>query len=209
MKHPFITRYPVKSTSRNLIIGTHPPMPAEQSLDFFYGNMAEFWRHLSLVYGHEKIYLNNQPNLDIILKFLEEFQMSITDMVYETDGTPFSTDQEMGIVALNPYLKTWLEDGIVETIFFTSLSGKNNAFELFKKWHKQSFGKPLKESAEGVCMIAGRAIKLVKLYSPSPSARRGISGSPVFKSWLLENPGGSVDDFRVNWYRKHLPKLRP
>jgi G:T/U-mismatch repair DNA glycosylase len=207
--HPYLMDYPVNTTSKYLIIGTHPPMPTKAKLNFFYGNRGEFWRLLNFVYPNELLLNNGLPDLKLILKFLQKYEISLTDLVYTTDGSPFSTDKEMGIVhPLNPFLKDWLETSKIEKIFFTSSSGPNSAMMLFKKWYRENYGKPLQLMPEGICRIGERAIHLCVLYSPSPTARRGIATSPQFKRWLESHPNGTIDDFRIDWYRSILPPAK-
>ena len=57
-------------------------------------------------------------------------------------------------------------------------------------------------------ILWNRKIKLIDLFSPSPTARRSSPNIKEFKEWRL----GKVtkidyDSFRVNWYKKHLPKI--
>jgi G:T/U-mismatch repair DNA glycosylase len=82
-------------------------MPYGGKLEFYYGNMNEFWRFLDLVYPGDKLYLNGCPKFEDIISFLDKTKMSITDMVNETSVEKFSTDNEMGKIStddLNPYL---------------------------------------------------------------------------------------------------------
>lgn len=53
--HPWLEKYPLKKGFKYLIIGTHPPMPYCGKLDFYYGNMNEFWRFLDKVYPRNKL----------------------------------------------------------------------------------------------------------------------------------------------------------
>jgi len=51
-------------------------------------------------------------------------------------------------------------------------------------------------------------ITVIDLFSTSPTARRSSPNIKEFKEWRL----GKVtkidyDSFRVNWYKKHLPKI--
>ena len=129
-KHLWLEQYKIDKDSLYLILGTHPPMPYCGKLEFFYGNMSEFWRFLDKVYPKNKLYTDGCPKKQDILKFLKTYRISITDMVYKTDVKKFSTDKEMGNISskdLNPFLKVWLEKSDVEKIYFTSFSGKNSA----------------------------------------------------------------------------------
>jgi G:T/U-mismatch repair DNA glycosylase len=211
--HPWLVDHPIKQDAKYLILGTHPPMPYCGKLEFFYGNMSEFWRFLDKVYPKNKLYTDGCPKKQDILKFLNTYRVSITDMVYKTDVKKFSTDKEMGNISskdLNPFLKVWLEKSDVEKIYFTSFSGKNSAKNLFKKWFKSTYGKTCRIPSFPLNKIEinGRIIETIDLYSPSPTARRGLPNSQAFKEWSKTNKRlKDFDGFRVYWYKKHLPKL--
>jgi hypothetical protein len=210
--HPWLSKYPIDKNSTRLIIGTHPPMPYTAELKYFYGNMYEFWRLLQIVYSNEKILVNNKPEINRILGFLSKYEFSITDIVYETYNAKFSTDDEMQVKDLNPFLKNWLINSNIEEIYFTSFSGTNGALPLFKKWIKKEYGKKVKFPPEKSwnnyttkLVIGEKEYKLIKLYSPSPTARRGISRSPIYKLYLSKNLIKDADSFRVMLYKKLFP----
>ncbi len=213
VKHPWLETYPINKISERLIIGTHPPMPYKGEMKFFYGNMFEFWRLLSKVYINDSLFTNDKPDLEKIIIFLNKYKFSITDIVYRTEESRFSTDQEMKVLEFNPYLLNWLQNSNVKEIYFTSFSGKNGALPLFKKWLKENFGNKVKikpiekwDNYSTQIKIEDRKYKLVRLYSPSPTARKGIGGSIVFKNFLKDNPNSDVDGFRIDLYKKLLPK---
>ena len=110
-KHPWLNKHPINKDSKYLIIGTHPPMPYCEKLDYFYGNMSEFWRLLDKVFPNNNLYNSGYPKKEDILNFIDANSISITDLVYKTDEIQFSTDNGMGKLSfehLNPYLKEWL-----------------------------------------------------------------------------------------------------
>jgi len=216
MIHPWLEKYPIKKGSKHLIIGTHPPMPYCGKLEFYYGNMSEFWRFLDLVYPGCKLYVNGCPKIEDIIKFLKKSNLAITDIVYKTHVAKFSTDKDMGKISnedLNQHLLKWLNESSIKTIYFTSFGGTNSAKNLFKKWYKLNFkleSKKYKITTNHLneIILWNRKIKLIDLFSPSPTARRSSPNIKEFKEWRL----GKVtkidyDSFRVNWYKKHLPKI--
>ena len=97
--HPWLVDHPIKQDAKYLILGTHPPMPYCGKLEFYYGNMSEFWRFLDLIYPGNKLYTNGCPEEEDISKFLDSYSFSITDMVYKTDVKKFSTDKELGNIS--------------------------------------------------------------------------------------------------------------
>jgi G:T/U-mismatch repair DNA glycosylase len=221
VEHPWLKGYPILPEHKYLIIGTHPPMPYSGCMPFYYGNMNEFWRLLEEAYNEELFFnYNGTPALGKILTWLESKKLAITDMVnYTLKDNKFSTDQKMIFenysCQLNQHLKNWLEEGNIETIFFTSFSEGKSAYGLFKKWVKMNFSIRMKSGKEIIdngneeyIVINGKRIRTVMLYSPSPAARRGIPRSQPYIQWLeknknLENP---IDLFRVDWYRKFIMK---
>lgn len=214
MTHPWLKDYPIESNSKRLIIGTHPPMPYNGNLKFYYGNMNEFWRLMSEVYIDDEFYrLGKIPELIKILSFLKKHEFSITDLVYETKDGSFSVDNEMIILKLNPFLYYWLRNSNINEIYFTSFnSNKNSAFSLFKRWLKEN-QIPIKISpvknwiADSFEIeLFGRKIRLFILYSPSPTARRGIPRSKYYIQWSLKTTNPNVDDFRIWWYKKKFLK---
>ena len=70
--HPWLDDHPIKQNAKYLILGTHPPMPYCGKLEFYYGNMSEFWRFLDLIYPGHMLYLNGCPKLDDIVRFLDK-----------------------------------------------------------------------------------------------------------------------------------------
>jgi hypothetical protein len=211
--HPWLELYPIDKYSKRLIIGTHPPMPYKGELKFFYGNMFEFWRLLSYVYKHDNLFTNDKPDLIKIKAFLKKYKFSITDIVYKTNGNKFSTDQEMQVIELNTFLLKWLKSSNIKEIYFTSFSGKNGALPLFKNWLKSNFGNKVKvdpiekwDHYTTTIIIENRTYKLIRLYSPSPTARKGIARSKAFKNYLEINPNSNADSFRIDLYKKLLPK---
>jgi G:T/U-mismatch repair DNA glycosylase len=215
-KHPWLADYPIKPDAKYLILGTHPPMPYCGKLKYYYGNMNEFWRFLDAVYPSNKLYNNSCPELRDIQKLLDYVKMDITDMVEETDGNPFSIDDDMKWTKLNTTLKESLVKGSIEKIYFTSFGGKNSALNLFKKWIKledNGFKNiQIPESKEWrnkglVINLQGKKIQLELLFSPSPTARRSANRIKEFRNYLEDHPNATFDEFRIDWYKQKLPKI--
>jgi G:T/U-mismatch repair DNA glycosylase len=211
-KHPWLKEHPISKDSKHLIIGTHPPMPYCGKLEYFYGNRSEFWRLLDKVYPNNNLYNNSCTTEKDITKFIEKISISITDMVYQTLSIKFSTDNGMGKVSfddLNPYLKEWLENSKIEVIYFTSFGGTNSAKSLFKKWYKGTFNKSSKISNNhfNEIEIFDRKIKLIDLFSPSPTAHRSSPRIKEYQEWKINSSPDDYDSFRIHWYKTYLPKI--
>jgi hypothetical protein len=208
--HPWLEKHPINQDSKYLIIGTHPPMPYCGKLEYFYGNMSEFWRFLDKVYPNNNLYDNGCPKEDDILNFINANSISITDVVYKTNEMKFSTDNGMGKLSfeyLNPFLKKWIENSSIEVIYFTSFGGANSAKSLFNKWFKDTFNKYSKISNNHFNEIEmfGRKIKLIDLFSPSPTAHRSSPRIKEYQEWKIKNSPNDFDSFRIHWYKTHLP----
>ncbi len=221
INHPWLEAYPVNPSDKGVIIGTHPPMPYRGCLQFYYGNMYEFWRFLEQVYPNDSFFDKDQkPDLQKILKWLRKYELRITDMLFLTHkNNHFSVDSDIIIddkkKQLNPFLNDWLKKSKVDTLYFTSFSNGKSAFGLFKNWYKIHYKKTLpngldilKNGNAYTIELFNRKVKLVMLYSPSPAARRGIPRSKPYQDWLMKTPKGNIDLFRVWWYKKYLPKSK-
>ncbi len=210
--HPWLLKHPIKPSTKYLIIGTHPPMPYCGKLEFYYGNMNEFWRILDRVYQGNRLYQNNCPDLLDIKLFLDNNNMSITDIVFKTHVEKFSTDNEMGTINetdLNPKLKEWIRKSKIDKIYFTSFSGKNSAKNLFKKWYKREFKSVCKITKNHIneIEIFGKKIQTIDLFSPSPNAKRGQNRIKEYQEYIKKCPNCSFDDFRIHWYQTNLPQI--
>ena len=211
--HPWLDVYPINHDAKYLILGTHPPMPYCGKLEFYYGNMNEFWRFLDEVYPGNKLYSNGCQKLEDVVRFIDSYKISVTDLVYKTKPEKFNTDNEMGSLNpgdLNPHLAKWIYESKVEEIFFTSFGGTNSAKNLFRKWYKSEFNKVAKISSLHLNYVEmfNRKIKLIDLFSPSPTARRSSPRIKEYIEWRQSKDDNvDYDDFRVYWYKKHLPKF--
>lgn len=221
IEHPWLKDYPIFPNHKHLIIGTHPPMPYQGIIQFYYGNMNEFWRLLETAYEKDLFFNSlSAPELQRIQKWLTEKQVAVTDMVqYTVAGNTFSTDQKMQIQSdnqLNQNLQNWLENGNIENIFFTSFSSEKSAYGLFRKWYRKTYRISLPKGIKVInqgntesISINGRKIRLLMLYSPSPAVRRGIPRSVPYINWLALNPNVTlpIDAFRVFWYKKYFKSV--
>ncbi|MGX1024439.1 hypothetical protein [Psychroflexus sp. MBR-150] len=220
-EHPWIQKYPITKNHKHLIIGTHPPMPYRGCMSFFYGNMNQFWDILEKTYAQSLFFENGVPNINRIQSWLNKKQIGITDMLqYTVTDNKFSKDQDIVIKDFNQQynqsLKEWLEQGNIETIFFTSFSEGKSAYALFKKWYKLNYNLSIRKGRDIIqngnkeyIKINGKKIRTVMLYSPSPAARRGIPNSEPYREWinLKQNKGKSIDAFRIDWYTKYFKNI--
>ena len=52
-----------------------------------------------------------------------------------------------------------------------------------------------------------RKIKLIDLFSPSPTAYRSSSRIKEYQEWKINNSPDDYDSFRIHWYKTYLPKI--
>lgn len=202
--HQYIDQYPIKSNSRKLIIGTmHPHLTEDFKIDFFYGNKGSFWDILDNAFP--RMDFNSK---DTILSNLEKFNVSISDMIRSCDRENAKVTADSDLYNLNINTEQ-IRDGIVnseiDTIFFTSRFGRNNAAKLFVDAFKikYDFDKVTNEF-EIPKDVFGRPIKGVVLYSPSNNANIGISNSKAYKSKKDKYSAYStpVKQFKIDFYRE-------
>ncbi len=211
-EHPWLEQYPIPRNAKAIILGTHPPMPYNASVKFFYGNIGAFWSLLAQVYPNETFFINDELNLQGIQDFLNRYELGITDMVSQTYNFKFSTDRQMDVAALNPHLKEWLWESEVRDIFITSSSGSNGVLSLFKKWLNRKTNYSIKipevsawKNNSFEFSWNGRNFRLIRLFSPSPTAKRGLVRNKSYLSYIEQNPTGNLNTFIVDSYRKLLP----
>ena len=200
--HKYIDEIRVKDSDTSLILGTiHPHKTEKFQVDFFYGNRNSIWTILAASF----------PDLDFrtkesIIKTLSINNIWISDMirVCNRKDDKVTQDKDLEIVTYN---KDQIRDGIqnskIDTIFFTSKFGKNNAARLFC----DQFNIDTRQitSREFVIPkdIFGREIKGFILFSPSGQANISISVSEQYRA-LKENyktEKSPVSAFKIDTYR--------
>ena len=173
--HNYIDNYPIRKNSTKLIIGTiHPHSVDNFKIDFFYGNVGSFWDILSNAFPSKQF-----DNIEEIISTLDNFKVSITDIIRQCDreNENVTNDSELyNIIHNGEQIKSGIENSQIDTIYFTSRFGKNNAAKLFVDTFniKYRFNKI---NSEFIIPIEhfGRQIRCVVLYSPSNNANIGIS----------------------------------
>lgn len=200
--HQYIDENPVKPTDKGLILGTiHPHNTQKFKINFFYGNKNSLWNILSFAY----------PTLDFetadgIKKTLSESKIWISDMIRscERENEKVTQDQLLQNLKLNSEkVKAGVKNSEIDTIFFTSGFGKNNAAKLFCA----TFGIQIFNKNERVFDIDehffGRKIKGIILFSPSDQANIGISKSQLYLEQKSRYTSGApVNEFKIATYKE-------
>jgi len=203
--HNYLDKYPINQNSTRLIIGTiHPHLTDDFNIDFFYGNIGSFWDILS----------NSFPERDFntkdhIIQTLNDYNISITDMIRQCDReNEFITEDSKlyNIIDNVGQIKEGIANSKIDTIYFTSRFGKNNAAKLFVKKFKINYRKtfnPIMSEFTIERDVFGREIKAVVLYSPSNNANIGISKtSPYLNNYeYYQGFKHPVKQFKIEFYK--------
>jgi ribosomal protein S18 acetylase RimI-like enzyme len=206
-KHRYIKKYPIKKDDKHLILGTiHPHSTSE--LDFFYGNAKTFWDLLAQALGLQF------DNLDNILDFLKKHNIAISDMILQCcrQNETATKDSELYNLVLNKNIKEKILYSNIETIYFTSAFGKNNAARLFFDLFdlKEQIPENWRETNEFNIMIDNKEIKCIVLLSPSGASNIGISKSKMYQK--VKNKYDKIYDkpikqFKIDFYKAKFKEV--
>ena len=202
--HKFIDNYPIRKSSTKLIIGTiHPHLVDNFKINFFYGNMGSFWDILSNAFPSRHF-----DNIDEIITTLDNYNISIIDIIRQCDreNENVTNDSDLYNIIHNlEQIKSDIENSQIDTIYFTSRFGKNNAAKLFvDTFNIQYEFDHLKSEFIIPKEHFGRQIRCVVLYSPSNNANIGISRAKPYlnnKAYYrqFEYP---IKQFKIEFYQE-------
>jgi hypothetical protein len=180
--HQYLDLYPIHPESTRLIIGTiHPHRVDNFEIDFYYGNRGSFWNILSDAFPHQ-----NFGNLRDILETLEQYGVSVTDMIQQCDREHenITADHALYNLVLNQEpISIGIQNSKIDTIYFTSRFSKNNAAQLFTRCFHINYRDTFNEASSEFTIpqwVFGRVIRAVVLYSPSGQSNVGVSRSAPF-----------------------------
>lgn len=204
--HNYIDIYPIGQHCTKLIVGTiHPHLVDNFLIDFFYGNVGSFWDILSIAFPNRQF-----GNLEQILGTLNEYNVAITDIIRQCDreNESVTADSELyNIVDNGEQIQAGIINSEIDTIYFTSRFGENNAARLFIDTfgidYKQTFDNATSEFTIGEELF-GRQIRAVVLYSPSNNANRGIARATPYLNNIehfqqFEHP---IKQFKIEYYQE-------
>lgn len=185
LHHPY--KLFLAKNSKSIIVGSFPiakftntALRSEikpHEIDFFYGGEKnKLWPILSRVFDCE---LKSKEQIQILLN---NQQMSVGDIISSCRSKNNSAkDTDLYDITWNTELANFIKNNDIRKIFFTS------------KWVQKNFTKEIFPEYNGI---------LVALLSPSPAANLGIAASESFKSQKLINPSLSIDDYRIENYKR-------
>ena len=201
--HNYINNYPIGQNSTKLIVGTiHPHLIQNFNIDFFYGNVGSFWDILSNAFPQRQF-----GNLEEIIETLDQYNIAITDIIRQCDreNQNVTADSELyNIIHNGEQIQAGIQNSQIETIYFTSRFGANNAARLFVDVFNIHYEFDQLTSEFTIpANYFGRQIRCVVLYSPSNNANRGIARSAPYLNNIghyqqFEHP---VKQFKIDFYQ--------
>ena len=172
-------------TSRTLIVGTFPPTKKNWSFDFFYPNKRNlFWKIIANIRDIHFEFESGAPAVEERKKALDELGITITDMgqsISRIAGN--SLDENLNIIQFMDIFKILETYPLIDTIIFTSSSGKVSAVRWFEQYSKtKGINIKLKTTPKPTISYVewnGKPIQLVVLFSPSARAANRIAFSEL------------------------------
>lgn len=205
--HKYIDKNQVKDSDTALILGTiHPHKTDDFIIDFFYGNKSSLWNILGQAFPALEF-----NSIEKIQTTLSNSNIWISDMIRscERENEKITQDRLLKDIAVN---KNQIESGIknskIDTIFFTSGFGKNNAAKLFCDTFKIQVQNKKDRVFDIDERIFDRKIKGIILFSPSGQANVGIKKNKIFmeNEFKYKNHKTPVNQFRIDSYREAFKK---
>lgn len=209
--HEYIDTYPVKHTDSKMILGTiHPHLTMNFIIPFYYGNVGSFWNLLGQAFPQHDF-----TTLVSIQAVLSKHKTWVADIIRKCDREDENVTRDAllyNIVYNSEQISDALNESQIDTIFFTSRFGKNNAASLFMKSfriNKNTYDKSTNEFFIPAGRF-GRHIRCIALYSPSNDANKGISkGAKPYLNKIdyykaFPHP---IKQFKVEFYKQKFQYL--
>lgn len=202
--HKYIDKYSISENSTRLIVGTiHPHLTENFGIDFFYGNVGSFWDILSNAFPKRQF-----GNLVQINETLNKYNVAITDIIRqcEREHENVTADSELYNIILNKeQIQNGIDNSRINTIYFTSRFGINNATRLFVNTFNMNYNfNQITNEFTIPQNYFGRQIRCVVLYSPSNNANRGIAAraAPYLNNieYYRQFPH-PIRQFKIEYYR--------
>ncbi|MCU7551047.1 hypothetical protein OCK74_18150 [Chitinophagaceae bacterium LB-8] len=196
-----------------LLIGTFPSVLVREAfgrlrptdVDFFYGSIDNnFWKDLGIIYNRSFSFNRSTEAIKERMKLLDDLKLAMSDAIFACETTGSAMDTALQNIEPNIYIIDVLDNNpAIDTLFFTSSSGKVNAetltLRVLKEADRASKMKITQKSGPRMRSFLfteksgkQRPIKSITLYSPSP---------------LAEQWGSLTPEKRREQYRQYLPKL--
>ncbi len=175
--------------SRTLLLGsfpiakfTNPKLRSSikaHELDFYYGGEKnKLWSILGRVFNQD------MTSKEKIISVLSDYGLSLADVIESCQNRNNSAaDRDLYNITWNLQLVQFIQKHRIQKIIFTS------------KWVEKNFFTKIFTDFKGESVV---------MLSPSGAANISIASQKEFKSLKEKNPRYTVDDFRLENYRKIL-----
>lgn len=198
-----------------LLIGTFPSVLVREAfnrlrptdVDFFYGSIDNnFWKDLGIIYNRTFSYNRSHEAIDERIKLLYELKLAMSDAIFACDTTGSAMDTALQNVEPNIYLIDVLDNTpTIDTLFFTSSSGKVNAESLSLRVLKEA-GRLTKMK---ITQKTGPRMRSF-LYTDNTGRQRHMHSITLYSpSPLAEQWGSLTPEKRREQYKTYLPKMAP
>lgn len=200
---------PANATS--LLIGTFPSILVRKAfnrvrstdVDFFYGSADNnFWKDLGIIYRRSFPQDHSEEAIKERERLLDDLRLGLTDAILSCETKGSAMDLALEKIELNTTIINVLDEHpAIETLYFTSSSGKTNAESLTLKMlreNKRISKMRIEQNSPRMRHFLyrdernkERLLKSITLYSPSPLAEQ----------W------GVTPEKRRAQYKQQLPAL--
>jgi G:T/U-mismatch repair DNA glycosylase len=208
--HQFVLKYPIRTESKKLILGTiHPHYTHDFEVQFFYGNKSSIWKILNEAFDNE---IGQPITVNGIIAFLNSRKISVSDTILEClRKNQTALDSDLIPEVLNTNLIQEIKNSDIDEILFTSGFGKNNAFKLFYEdiLHQKITDKIKEEKSILLDPTHfGRPVLLKILVSPSGSANIQLSRSKKYLDIKHQYIGFKtpIKQYKIDLYRSAFSK---
>lgn len=214
VEHRYIKKgWYVPQAAQAMLLGTFPSVLIREAfgrvrptdVDFFYGSMDNnFWKDMGIIYEQEFLFTRTKEAIEQRMALLDSLGLALSDAIYSCESKGSAMDTALEHIELNQKIITVLDKNpTIQTLYFTSSSGKINAetltLRLLKQEGRMSQMKIIQKSGPRMRSFVyrddknqERALKAITLFSPSP---------------LAEQWGGLTPEKRRAQYKQWLPQM--
>lgn len=202
---------PAGATS--LLIGTFPSVLVREAfnrlrstdVDFFYGSIDNnFWKDLGIIYNRTFSYNRSLEAIQERMQLLDDLKMAMSDAIFACETTGSAMDTALQNIEPNIYLIDVLDNTpSIDTLFFTSSSGKVNAETLSLRVLKES-GRMTKMKITQKTGPRKRSF----LFTDKTGRQRHMYSTTLYSpSPLAEQWGSLTPEKRRGQYKQYLPEI--
>lgn len=205
-KHKYIDQIKIKQDDKFLILGTiHPHNVECFEIDFFYGNKNSLWNIIG------KACNISLKECGEIVAFLESNHIAVSDIIRscKRKNACITQDKDLYEIEIHKEMAYDIKNSNINTIFFTSGFGHNNAAKLFSKNYYPDLEKDFEKKRTCIVNVFGKDITCILLPSPSGQANIGLSKSEDYLKYKEEyiKEKTPIQSFKIDLYKKYFCKV--